>query len=102
MERTSLGTVLLLDADWSDIGNWKAIWENSTKDSKGNYLKGKILVKNVKNSFLRGEDRLLVGIDIEDLIIVETNDAVLVANKSSSQYVKEIVKDLEDSRYKDF
>ena len=99
MEKTNLGTVLLLDAGWSDIGNWKALWESSPKDNYGNSLKGKTLIKNVKNCYLRGEERLLVGIDIEDLIIVETNDAVLVVNKDSSQSVKEIVRDLENSRF---
>ena len=99
MEKTNLGTVLLLDAGWSDIGNWKALWEISPKDNHGNSLKGKTLIKNVKNCYLRGEERLIVGIDIENLIIVETNDAVLIINRDSSQSVKEIVKDLENSNY---
>ena len=101
MEKTNLGTVLLLDAGWSDIGNWKAIWENSAKDINGNSLKGKTLIKNVKNCYMRGEERLLVGIDIQDLIVVETNDAVLVINKDSSQLVKNIVEDLEISSFKE-
>ena len=101
MEKTSLGSVVLLDAGWSDIGSWNAIWENSEKDRDGNSQKGKMLMKNAKNCYLRSEDRLLVGINIENLIIIETNDAVLVANKDSSQDIKEVVKDLEKSNFKE-
>ena len=101
MEKTSLGRVVLLDAGWSDIGSWNAIWKNSEKDRDGNSRKGKILMKNAKNCYLRSEERLLVGINIENLIIIETNDAVLVANKDSSQDIKEVVKDLEKSNLKE-
>ena len=101
MEKTSLGRVVLLNAGWSDIGSWNAIWENSEKDRDGNSRKGKNLIKNAKNCYLRSEERLLVGINIENLIIIETNDAVLVANKDSSQDIKEVVKDLEKSNLKE-
>ena len=63
--------------------------------------KGKMLMKNTKNCYLRSEERLLVGINIDNLIIIETNDAVLVADKDSSQDIKEIVKDLEKSNLKE-
>lgn len=101
MEKTSLGRVVFLDAGWSDIGSWKSVWENSEKDINGNSQKGKILINNAKNCYLRSEERLLVGIGIENLIIIETNDAVLVVNKDSSQRIKEIVKDLEKSNIKE-
>ncbi len=101
MERTKLGTVFLLDAEWTDIGTWKSVWENSEKDKDGNAINGKIIIKNSKNCYLRGQERLLVGIDIENLIVIETNDAVLVANKDSSQKIKNIVKELEISNFKE-
>ena len=91
MEKTNLGTVLPLDAGWSDIGSWKSLWENEDKDQNGNVLSEKVLIKKVKDSYLRSENRLLVGIGIKNLIIVETNNTILVAEKNHSQELKKIV-----------
>ena len=88
MEKTNLGTVLKLNAGWDDIGSWRSVWENSKKDENGNATKGKVFLEKTKNCYIRGEDRLIVGIDINDLVIIETNDALLVSNKDSSQKVK--------------
>jgi len=99
MERTNLGSVFALHVGWNDIGNWKSVWENSKKDNKGNTIKGKVIVENVANCYLRSEDRLLVGIDIQDLVVVETKDAILISNKDSSQKVKEIVQKLNESNF---
>ena len=98
MEKTKKGTVLPLDANWNDIGSWQSVWEVSNKDKNGNFTKGKTIIKNTKNCYLSSEARLLVGIGLEDLIVVETNDAILVSNKSESQKVKEIVKILKDKK----
>lgn len=98
MEKTKNGTVLPLDANWSDIGSWQSVWEVSNKDKNGNFTKGKIIIKNTKNCYLNSEARLLVGIGLEDLIVVETNDAILVSKKSESQKVKDIVKILKDKK----
>ena len=94
MEKTKDGVVLSLDAGWSDIGNWSSVWENSTKDSKSNVLKGKTRIKNSENCYLRSEERLLVGIGLKDIIAIETNDAILISNKESSQDIKHLVSDL--------
>ena len=91
MEKTNIGTVLPLDAGWSDVGDWKSVWEISEKDNKGNFQKGKVVTKNTSNCYLRSEKRLIVGIGLSNLILVETNDAILVANKNDSQTVKEVV-----------
>tara|TARA_B100000212_G_scaffold317287_1_gene272839 strand:- start:39775 stop:41214 length:1440 start_codon:yes stop_codon:yes gene_type:complete len=98
MEKTSLGKVLPLDAGWSDIGSWEAVWESSKKDKFGNHTKGKIISENNKNCYLRSEDRLLVGIGLHDLIAVETNDAILIADKKKSQEVKNIVQQLKENK----
>ena len=66
------------------------------KDHEGNYFQGKVIAENTKNSYLRSESRLLVGIGLENLIVVETNDAILVAEKKQSQLVKNIVQKLKD------
>ena len=99
MEKTNLGTVLNLNAGWSDIGNWQSLWEISKKDTKGNSCDGKTYLKNVKDCILKSENRLIVGVDLNDLVIVETRDAMLVANKSSSQLIKQIVEDLSNMNF---
>ena len=95
MEKTDLGIVLPLKAGWSDIGNWESMWDVSKKDQDNNVLLGKVFIENVKNSYLRSENRLIVGIGLEELIIVETVDALLVAKKDQTQNVKNVVKALE-------
>ena len=101
MEKTNLGTVFLLEAGWSDVGSWKTIWKNSEKDKNGNSINGKTIIKNTKDCYLKAKDRLLVGIDIDNLIVVETSDAVLVAHKNSSQSLKDIVHELEERNIKE-
>ncbi len=95
MEQTSLGSVLPLNAGWSDIGSWKALWETSKKDNQGNVQRGRVIAEESHNCYLRSEHRLLVGLGIKDLIVVETDDAVLVAERNQSQKVKTLVKRLE-------
>ena len=94
MEKTSRGIVIPLDVGWSDIGSWEVVWETSNKDNKGNYTEGKVILENTKNSYLRSENRLIVGINLNDLIVVETSDAILISDKTSSQKVKKIVNHL--------
>ena len=79
MEKTTLGSVLNLKAGWDDIGSWKSVWKNSKKDDMGNTLKGKVIIEDSENCYLRSEDRLIVGIDINDLVIVETDEFELEA-----------------------
>ena len=95
MEKTDLGVVLPLDAGWNDIGSWHSMWEVGEKNSNGNVIEGDVLVENVKNSYLRSEARLIVGVGLENMVIVETKDALLVSNKQETQSVKKIVKNLE-------
>ena len=91
MEKTDLGVVLPLNVEWSDVGNWEALWQISKKDVHGNALMGNVLYEKIKNCYMRSDNKLLVGIDIEDLIVVETDDAVLISKKGSSQKLKNIV-----------
>ncbi|MBO8219537.1 mannose-1-phosphate guanylyltransferase/mannose-6-phosphate isomerase [Prochlorococcus marinus] len=91
MEKTEFGMVLPLDVEWSDVGSWDALFKISEKDLNGNTLTGNVLSEKIKNCYLRSENKLLVGVDIEDLIVVETSDAVLVTKKGSSQKVKNLV-----------
>ena len=91
MEKTNIGMVIPLKAGWSDIGSWKTLWEVSRKDENGNVLSGKIINESIKNCYIKSDKKLVVGIGLEDLIVVDTNDAVLIANKNDSQQVKHIV-----------
>ena len=95
MEKTKNGTVVSLDAGWDDIGNWEALSKTLKKDDNGNSFKGNTFIKDVKNSYLRSESRLLVGLGIQDLIVIETDDAVLVAHQKSVDKTKDLVKELE-------
>ena len=95
MEKTNLGVVYPLKAGWNDIGSWQSMWEVSDKDKLGNSIIGKVFTDNVKNSYLRSENRLIVALGIEETIVVETIDAVLIAKKDKIQFVKNIVKKLE-------
>ena len=99
MEKTKLGTILPLNAGWSDIGSWKSLWDISPKDNDGNYINGRIVAEKIKNCFLKSEQRLIVGLGIENLIVVDTNDAVLVANREHSQNIGDIIKKLDASKF---
>ena len=94
MEKTTLGEVFPLNAEWSDIGNWKSYWENTDKDENGNILIGDVSQIASKNSLIAGFSRLTIALGIEDLIIVETNDAILVAKKDYAEDVKDLVEQL--------
>ena len=95
MEKTELGSVLPLDAGWSDVGSWSALWETADRDSDGNVLQGRVINQGSRNCYLRSEHRLVVGLGVENLVVVETDDAVLIADRSKAQEIKSVVKQLE-------
>lgn len=101
MEKTNLGTVLPLDVGWSDIGNWKSVWETSKKDKHGNKLIGNTLSKDSENCYIRSEKRLIVSLGMKNSIVIETSDAILIADNSYAQDVKDIVQKLEDKKIKE-
>ena len=83
-----------LDAGWSDLGAWDAVWQVGRHDAEGNVISGDVLMTNTKNSLVHASSRLVTAIGVENLIIVETSDAILVADRSKSQDVKSIVTQL--------
>ncbi len=101
MEKTKNGIVLPLDAEWSDIGSWKSIWENSVKDKQGNVLRGKVVSKNSENCYLHSENKLLVSLGINELIVIDTDDVTLVASKDQSENIKKIVSELQSKNFKE-
>ena len=84
-----------LDAGWSDLGAWDAVWQVGKQDEQGNVTSGDTLLANAKNSLIHASNRLVSAVGIENLIIIETADAVLVADRKNSQDVKHIVAQLE-------
>ena len=96
MEKTNLGTVVPLDAGWSDIGNWESLWQSEVKDKLGNVKSGKVFTSETINTYLRSDHRLLVALGVENLIIVETSDVVLIANKKCAQSIKGLVNKLKE------
>lgn len=91
MEKTKNAVIISLDAGWSDVGSWDALFKVSKKDDANNFKSGNVVVENVTGSYLRAEKRALAVIGVKDLVVVETKDAVLVAHKSESQKVKNIL-----------
>jgi len=87
----AFGAVVPLNAGWSDVGAWSALWEVGPRDEWGNITRGDVLKHQVNNSYIHAEHRLVAGVGIKDLIVVETADAVLVAHKDNAQDVKRIV-----------
>jgi mannose-1-phosphate guanylyltransferase/mannose-6-phosphate isomerase len=84
-----------LDAGWNDLGAWDAVWQVGKQDQDGNVVSGDVLLSNSKNSLVHATSRLVSAVGIENLVIVETADAVLVADRRNSQEVKQIVAQLE-------
>ena len=101
MENTKNGIVLPLDAQWSDIGSWKSVWENSNKDNFGNVAKGNVISQKTENCYLLSESKLLVSLGLNDLIVINTDDATLVMDKNQSENIKKIVSFLESKNIKE-
>ncbi|WP_325892042.1 mannose-1-phosphate guanylyltransferase/mannose-6-phosphate isomerase [Grimontia sp. NTOU-MAR1] len=98
MEKTSKALVVPMDADWSDVGSWSALWDVSNKDAKGNAIRGDVLLDGTEDSFVYSQNKLIAAVGVERLVIVETKDAVLVACKDQVQNVKNIVDQLKKAK----
>ncbi|MDO8607334.1 MAG: mannose-1-phosphate guanylyltransferase/mannose-6-phosphate isomerase [Phaeospirillum sp.] len=91
MEHSDRVAVVPVEMGWSDIGSWSALWQESPKDSDGNVVKGDVLVLESSDCYLRSQGRLVTAIGLKGMVVVATDDAVLVADKSRDQEVKAIV-----------
>jgi len=97
MEKTKDAVVVPLDAGWSDIGSWSALWDISEKDVNGNVTHGDVMLHKSKNSYVRTDGKLVTAIGVDDLIIVSTKDALMVSHKDSIQDIKGILNQLKVS-----
>nr|ELR5228265.1 mannose-1-phosphate guanylyltransferase/mannose-6-phosphate isomerase [Providencia rettgeri] len=102
MEHTQDAAVVPLDAGWNDIGAWSSLWEIGNKDDAQNVLKGDIFVENSRNCYVKSPNRLISIIGVNDLIIVDTKDALLVSHRDHVQDVKNIVDKLKNSNRKEY
>ncbi len=98
MEKTINATVIPLKANWSDLGAWDALWEANEKDDSGNIASGDVIIEGSSNSYVHSGSRLVAAVGMENAIIIETADAVLVADRSKAQSVKLIMESLESSK----
>ncbi|WP_148255524.1 mannose-1-phosphate guanylyltransferase/mannose-6-phosphate isomerase [Aidingimonas lacisalsi] len=94
MEQTEHACMTPLDAGWSDIGSWSALWDVSEKDDHGNAIHGDVMIQDGHNLMVHADHRLVATVGVHDLVVVETKDAVLVADKNRVQDVKHIVERL--------
>ncbi|EKB1553911.1 mannose-1-phosphate guanylyltransferase/mannose-6-phosphate isomerase, partial [Salmonella enterica] len=85
MEKTTDAIVVPVEAGWSDVGSWSSVWDITDKDKNNNVLHGDIISLDTKNSYLYSENCLLTTIGVNNLVVVSTRDAILVADKNSTQ-----------------
>jgi mannose-1-phosphate guanylyltransferase/mannose-6-phosphate isomerase len=98
MEKTSAGAVVSADIGWSDVGSWSALWEIGKKDGLGNVTRGDAQLHDASGCYLWAGSRLVYLLGVKDLLVVETDDAVLVGERSRAQEVKDIVERLDQKR----
>jgi mannose-1-phosphate guanylyltransferase/mannose-6-phosphate isomerase len=94
MERTAHAAVIPADFAWSDVGSWSALWDLAEKDAAGNAARGDVQLQDTRDSLVFGTERLIATLGVDNLIIVDTDDALLVADRARSQDVREVVEDL--------
>ncbi|MBY6198487.1 mannose-1-phosphate guanylyltransferase/mannose-6-phosphate isomerase [Vibrio hangzhouensis] len=94
MERTDKAVVVPMDAGWSDVGSWSALWEVSEKDNAGNVIHGDAIIEDTEGCYIYAPNKLVASVGVKDIVVVETKDAVLVAHKDNVQKVKNIVEHL--------
>ena len=99
MEKTKDAVMVELDASWNDVGSWSALWDSQPKDVNNNLISGDVILNEVNNSYVHSaSNRLVSAIGVSNLVIVDTQDAILVADKSQDQLVKNIVQKLKNSK----
>ncbi len=94
MEKTESAVVIPLDAGWSDVGAYSALWEVCEKNQENNVLKGDVIAHQTTNSYIHSQDKLIATVGVNNVVVIDTPDAVLVANKDEVQAVKAVVEQL--------
>jgi mannose-1-phosphate guanylyltransferase / mannose-6-phosphate isomerase len=97
MEHTARATVLPVDLGWNDVGGWQALWDIGDRDTSGNVIIGDVITQDVKNSYIRSESALVAVQGVDNLVVVATDDALMIADKDRAQDVKSIVEHLKSA-----
>ena len=101
MERTGSAAVLPLDIGWNDVGSWSSLWDLAPRDAKGNAVEGDVLLEATSDCYIHSERALVATLGVRDLVIVDTPDALLVADRSKAQDVSSIVAQLKGAKRKE-
>lgn len=101
MERTAHAAVIPADIGWSDVGNWQAVWELSDRDAHGNSVRGQGVIMNAENVHVRSDDMLTTVLGVNNVIVVTTDDAVLVLDAAQGDKVKQLVDELKRRKLKE-
>jgi mannose-1-phosphate guanylyltransferase/mannose-6-phosphate isomerase len=91
MEKTDRAAVIPVDIGWSDVGSWSQLWQIGDRDAQGNLLRGDVITHDTRNTYVRSDRRLVATVGVEDLVIIDTDDALLVSHRDRAQDVKAIV-----------
>jgi mannose-1-phosphate guanylyltransferase/mannose-6-phosphate isomerase len=102
MEKTDRIAVAPLDAGWSDVGSWASVWDASQKDAEGNAVFGHVMAIGANGCFIRSEGPLVAAVGVNDLIIIATEDAVLIVPRNATQDVKKVVTRLSELNRHEF
>ena len=101
MEKTITAAMLPLDVGWNDVGSWSSLWDIAPRDDKGNYIHGEAVLEDTNGCYVHSEKSIISTIGVRDLVIIDTPDALLVADKSRTQDVSKIVARLKQSNRKE-
>lgn len=94
MEKTKLGKIVKLDAGWDDVGSWSALYDISNKDENKNAVNGDVITLNTKNSYIRGGTRTIATIGLDNVVIVDSDDSLLIAKMDEIQDVKKVAEEM--------
>lgn len=92
MEKTKRCIVYPVDIGWNDVGSWQSLWDISDKTPTGDVCKGDILTYNTKNNYIHSESALVAAVGVEDIVIVQTKDAILVSKNPKFRMLKKLFK----------
>jgi mannose-1-phosphate guanylyltransferase len=98
MEKTDIGALVPYDGGWSDVGSWASLWKSKSKDINNNVKEGDVILNKVNNSYIYSSNRLVSVNDVSDLVIIDTQDALLVSSQQNSQDIKNIVQQLKQTK----
>lgn len=102
MEKAKDVFVLAGKFGWNDVGSWEEVYQISPKNDDGNAITGNVISINSKNSYIYSQNKLIAAVGVENLIVIETNDSILICSRDKAQDVKEVVNYLKQKEMNDF